>query len=289
LLRGESGTGKEVLARALHTSSGRNGDFVAINCAAVPKDLVAAELFGHTKQAFSGAQQARRGVFMAASDGTLLLDEIADCPLDVQPTLLRALQERAVRPVGAEREIALDVRVLSATCIDLEQAVADGRFRPDLYARLAQAAIDLPPLRMRRHELLDLARELTTAKAPSLSFSADAAEAMLLWHFPLNVRELQSLVTVASATLADGVIDLRRLAKIAPKIAEPLLTRLRITRERPRVAATLGTPRAQLRPLLEAHDGNVAAVAQALGKPRAQVYRWMLAMGISPDRFRTAR
>lgn len=307
LLRGDSGTGKEVTARAIHAASRRRGEFLAINCAAIPKDLVAAELFGHTRNAFSGAAQARRGVFSAAEGGTLLLDEIADCPLELQPALLRVLQERAVRPVGAEREIPIDVRVLSATCLDLERAVAEGSFRADLYARLAQTTLELPPLRARRGELLALAAELTPAGAPPVTFSTDAAEALLLWSFPLNVRELQSLVAVA-ATTGPQRVDLQVLAEIAPKIAEPILARQREVRDRaasgsaqlanapvegasseaPRKSQS-GASRAQLRPLLEAHGGNVAAVAQVLGKPRAQVYRWMRSMGLSPERFRTAR
>ncbi|HEX6243735.1 MAG TPA: sigma-54-dependent Fis family transcriptional regulator, partial [Polyangiales bacterium] len=141
LLRGETGTGKELMAREIHQRSGRAGKFVALNCASLPKELILAELFGHAKGAFSGALQRRSGLFLAAQGGTLLLDEIGDCCPDVQAALLRALQERSIRPLGEEREIAIDVQVVSATHRDLELAIQAGTFRGDLYARLAQTII----------------------------------------------------------------------------------------------------------------------------------------------------
>src|SRR5688500_9309766 len=157
LVFGETGVGKEVIARELHAASERQGPFVPVNCGALPRELAASELFGHTRGACSGATGARRGVFQAAERGTLLLDEIGELPLHLQPLLLRALQQRAVRPVGADEEHPVDVRVIAATNVRLDDAVVEGRFRADLYARLAQVPIELPPLRERREEILELA------------------------------------------------------------------------------------------------------------------------------------
>src|SRR5262249_54893904 len=157
LIQGETGTGKEVLAQAIHGASGRSGAFVPVNCATLPADLAAAELFGHERGAFSGANNARPGLFRAANGGTLFLEEVGDLPLPLQPTLLRALQEGRVRPVGSEREVTVDVRVVAATHVDLERAVEAGGFRSDLLGRLAHVVTTLRPLRERRREILALA------------------------------------------------------------------------------------------------------------------------------------
>jgi DNA-binding NtrC family response regulator len=293
LLLGDTGTGKEVIARAIHEGSARSGPFIAVNCASIPADLVASELFGHTKSAFSGAGAARKGMFAAADHGTLLLDEVGDCPLEIQAALLRAIQEKAVRPVGAEREAPVDVRVIAATHMNLEDAMARGSFREDLYARLSQAVVHLPRLVERRVEILSLVAELARKEGRKLSLSTDAAEALLTWHWPLNVRELQSWVKNFLALHAEGQCDLTQLAAHAPRIAAPLLERKRMVAE-PNKAGTTPLPeapgdrgdRSRLRGLLEAHAGNVSAVADALGKPRAQVYRWMKSMGLSAQKFR---
>jgi DNA-binding NtrC family response regulator len=290
LIRGETGTGKELLARSLHAKSGRSGAFVALNCGGVPIDLLAAELFGHTKTAFSGAGQARKGVFAEADGGTLLLDEIGDCPMPIQIALLRALQEKAIRPVGAEREVPVDVRVVAATHCDLESAIEGGTFRADLYARLAQVTLPLPPLRARRGQILELLQSLAQEQGYACSFSADAAEALLCWSWPFNVRELQSLLhSCAVRGLLPGVIGIEQLREAAPAITAPFMDR----RARPdsgEVAASVAppatTPHQNVRQLLLRHGGNVSAVAQELGKPRAQVYRWLKSMGVSPNKFR---
>jgi len=180
LLLGETGVGKEVLARRLHDLSGRAGPFIAVNCAALPRELVAAELFGHTRGAFSGASESRQGLFVAAQRGTLLLDEIGDIGQEVQAALLRVIEERKVRPLGSVSEVPLDVRLVAATHRELEQ---NPNFRSDLYARLAQMVIRVPPLRERPAEVLPLARTfLDEVGRPGTEIDADAAKALLTWN-----------------------------------------------------------------------------------------------------------
>lgn len=289
LLCGETGTGKERFARLIHEASGRPGPFVAINCGGIPRDLAAAELFGHTKMAFSGATQARKGVFAAADRGTLLLDEIGDCPMDVQTALLRVLQEKAVRPVGAEHESPVQTRVLAATHQNLELAVQRGTFRTDLYARLKEATLVIPPLRTRKEELLLLAMSFAREQGADLSLSVDAAEALLCWHWPLNVRELRSLVRAFVASPPRGEeLRLAYLDEHHPELARPILERTSPgAADRESGALAVGrSQRQRLRALLERHGGNVSKVAEEMGKTRAQVYRWMRSLGLSVDNFR---
>jgi transcriptional regulator with GAF, ATPase, and Fis domain len=284
LIVGETGAGKELLARRIHDISGRDGRFVAVNCAALPRDLVAAELFGYRRGAFSGASEAREGLFMHADGGTLLLDEVRDLPLELQPTLLRVLQERALRPLGSDREVAVNVRVLAATLFDLSQEIAVGRFRADLFGRLAETTIHLPPLRERRGEILELASEFALQLGKDLSLTANAAEALLLWQWPYNVRELRSLVrSFVQGSAADRQLDLAYLREERPE-----LTSMFNTDYEREIDANVGPGpgRAKLESLLREHQGNMSAVAQALGKPRAQIYRWLRALGMSPQRFR---
>ncbi len=205
---GESGVGKEVVAKQIHRLSSRaQKPFIAVNCGAIPPELVESELFGHVKGAFTGASGDKPGLFQAASGGTLLLDEIADLPLNVQVRLLRAVQEKAVRPVGADKEIATDVRLLSATHKNLADEVAQGRFRDDLYYRLHVIAIEVPPLRARRGDIPLLAnhllKQLTDNQSQSQkTLSAQALERLCDYDFPGNVRELENILARANA-LAD--------------------------------------------------------------------------------------
>lgn len=205
LLVGESGTGKEVVARALHLASGRrDGPFVAVNCAAVPEQLLESQLFGHVRGAFTDARSDRQGLFVQASGGTLLLDEIGDLPLALQPKILRALQERVVRPVGSDREIPFDARVLVATNKDLETAVKEGTFRRDLYYRVHVVKAELPPLRDRGEDVLALAqifleRAAHRMRRPVRGISATGASALLAHDWPGNVRELQNAIERAVA------------------------------------------------------------------------------------------
>jgi len=285
LVLGETGTGKELLARRIHEASGRTGAFVPLNCATLPKDLVTAELFGHAKGAFSGADTARPGLFRAADSGTLFLDEIGDLPVETQPALLRALEERKVRPVGTDHEIAVDVRVVAATHVDLDGAVAERRFRTDLLGRLAHVVLRVPPLRARRWEILSLAREF----GPSLRLSPNAAEGLLLWQFPRNVRELRAIIeSVALFVKEEPVVHLSDISERIPDAARIVQARKKASASPPRPT---GKPlpakrRDEVERLLAEHQGNVTAVARELGKPRAQVYRWLLSLGIDVESFR---
>ena len=209
LLLGESGTGKELLARAIHYASPRAASpFVVENCAAVPDSLLESELFGHKRGAFTGAHQDHIGLFQRANGGTLLLDEIGDTSPAFQVKLLRVLQEGELRPVGATRTVPVDVRVIAATHRDLEQEVRAGRFRSDLYYRLAGVTLSLPPLRERSGDLLPLARKLLDdarreLDRPELEFGGDALAALLAYPWPGNIRELRNEIFRASA-LSDG-------------------------------------------------------------------------------------
>jgi len=205
LIHGETGTGKELVARAVHDrSKRREGPFVAINCAAVPHSLLESELFGHARGAFTDAKSQRTGLFLQASGGTLFLDEIGELPVDVQPKLLRALQERKVRPVGDDREVPFDARIVAATNRDLEHEVREKRFREDLYYRINVVKVDVPPLRSRGNDALALAhhflREFAKRSAkPTLELSERAAERIMAYEWPGNVRELENTIEHAVA------------------------------------------------------------------------------------------
>lgn len=290
LLRGETGTGKELLARQIHERSGRSGRFLALNCASLPKEMILAELFGHKRGAFSGAVQRRAGLFLAAQGGTLLLDEIGDCSADVQVALLRALQERSIRPLGEEHEISIDVQVIAATHCNLEEAIRSGNFRGDLYARLAQSVIVLPPLRERKHQVLPLLRSFAQEFGCDTNVSPDAAEALLLWDYPFNIRELQTIARLfAVAHAPRGQLSLQYLEGAQPDLARTF-TRRRQAHDQDGAAPAPSLPRSkrreELKALLDQHGGNVSKVALACGKPRAQIYRWLNANGLSAESFR---
>jgi two-component system NtrC family response regulator len=196
LITGESGTGKELVARSLHANSSRkNGPFQAINCAAIPRDLLESEMFGHVKGAFTGAVRDKIGKFQLAEGGTLFLDEVGDLPLELQPKLLRALQEREVEPVGGATVQKLDVRVVAATNLDIDQALAAGTFREDLYYRLAVIPLHLPPLRERRKDIPLLIRYFCTKHhSEKIAFDKDALTALVMYSWLGNVRELENTV-----------------------------------------------------------------------------------------------
>jgi transcriptional regulator with PAS, ATPase and Fis domain len=207
LLLGESGTGKELVARAIHQHSARrNGPFVPVNCSAIPETLLESELFGHEKGAFTGADRRRLGLFAEATGGTLFLDEVGDISIALQPKLLRALQEKTIRPLGGSHEITIDLRVISATNRDLAALVRDGIFRQDLYYRLAVIPILLPSLRERPEDIMPLAQHFLARSSEALGkpltgFDRDATEWLLQHRWPGNVRELENMVERA-ATLA---------------------------------------------------------------------------------------
>jgi two-component system, NtrC family, response regulator len=196
LILGESGTGKELIARAIHSASDRaQGPFVAVNCAAIPRDLIESELFGHVKGAFTGAIKDRSGKFQLARRGTLFLDEIGELPLDLQPKLLRALQERVVEQLGGDA-LPVDVRVIAATNIDIETAVGNGRFREDLYYRLAVIPLTLPPLRQRREDIPLLFQHFVEkyGKGAEITVTTSAMDCLRNYDWPGNVRELENVV-----------------------------------------------------------------------------------------------
>lgn len=217
LIIGETGTGKELIARHIHTQSGRKGPFIAVNCGAFSETLIDAELFGHETGAFTGATQARSGWFEAANGGTLFLDEIGDLSLALQVKLLRVLQERQVVRLGSRRPIALDVRLVAATNVDLHKAILAERFRSDLYYRLSVATIQLPPLCDRQGDILPLARHFVgiySAKMEmhDISLAADAKMALLAYEWPGNIRELENVIHYALIVCRDQQIradDLR--------------------------------------------------------------------------------
>jgi len=197
LLTGESGTGKELVARTIHEMSNRNDrEFVAINCAAIPRDLLESELFGHIKGAFTGAVRDKKGKFELADGGTVLLDEIADLSMDLQAKLLRVLQEHTIEPVGAEKTRAMDVRVIAATNLSIEKSVKDGKFRDDLYYRLNVVPIRVPSLRQRKEDIPLLADTFLTRAAKDIQILIDdkLMDALLNHRWPGNVRELQNLI-----------------------------------------------------------------------------------------------
>jgi transcriptional regulator with GAF, ATPase, and Fis domain len=203
LIEGETGTGKELAAEGLHDASGRSGELVTVNCGAIPRELIESELFGHEKGAFTGAIRERAGAFSAADKGTLFLDEVGELPLDMQAKLLRALERREVKAVGSDRTVAVDVRVVAATNRALAREVTAGRFRQDLYYRLAVVVVRIPPLRTRIEDLRmlvdaiqdELSRRRTASGLPPLERLDDSALAMLMrYDFPGNVRELRNVV-----------------------------------------------------------------------------------------------
>jgi two-component system response regulator HydG len=288
LITGESGTGKELVARALHRRSGRAaGPFVAINCAALPETLLESELFGHVRGAFTDARSDRPGLFVRASGGTLFLDEIGDMPMGMQVKLLRALQERTVRPVGGDREIPFDVRIVAATHRDLEAEVAANRFRQDLFFRVHVIEIALPPLRARGSDVLLLAhaflQRLGAARGrPGLRLSHAAAERLLAYDWPGNVRELENSI--------ERAVVLARGDEIQP---EDLPERVRRANAGSLVGGDpldLGElvtleemERRYILRVLRAVGGNKKTAAQVLGVDRSTLYR-KLDRWKSPDR-----
>ncbi|MBO9676801.1 MAG: sigma-54-dependent Fis family transcriptional regulator [Acidovorax sp.] len=273
LILGETGTGKELVARALHRNSGRaTGPFVAVNCAAIPAELMESELFGHAKGAFTGAVSERIGRFREADGGTLFLDEIGDMPLSTQAKILRVLQEREITPVGANRVQSVDVRIIAATHRDLPAAVKEGRFREDLWYRLQVVPLWLPPLRERLGDVLLLAEHflrLQGGDSPK-RLSAAAARLLLAHPWPGNVRELRNAMERAAILSHGPVIDaehigLQTLAASAPG--------LDIDWDGPMGLAVARVEREMIVRALAATAGNRAEAARRLGLSRQQLYR----------------
>jgi two-component system response regulator HydG len=276
LITGESGTGKELVARAIHRASERSsGPFVAVSCAAVPHDILEAELFGHEKGAFTGAVQARIGLFEQANGGTLFLDEIGDMPIDLQPKLLRVLQERRVRPLGASREVLLDARIVTATNRDLEQAVQSGHFREDLHFRIKVLHIHLPPLRERAQDVLELAQHfLPRTGDKAFSLSPEAEQQLAGYDWPGNVRELENAMHAAAALAAGGSIGIDELPTTVRTRRGPVVA----TTERPTTLEEV--ERRHIEIVLKAVGWNKARAARKLGIDRATLYRKLSRFGL---------
>ncbi len=274
LIRGETGTGKELVARALHQESRRSGAFVAVNCGSIPRELVESELFGHERGAFTGAQSRRQGLFVEADGGTLFLDEIGELPIDLQPRLLRVLETGRLRPVGADREVSVNVRVVAATHVNLEKAVLSGRFRGDLYYRLSVMVLETPPLRERAGDVLILAERFLKQESPRSEgrrLSQAAARALVEHSWPGNVRELRN-VMLRAAALAGPQVEPSDL-RIPPQTLPPTEAKTISVEGHGAVAiegrSYLEIEREILERTLKRFGGNRRAAANALGIPKS--------------------
>jgi len=278
LVTGESGTGKELVARALHRCSPRaNAPFVALNCSAVPAPLLESELFGHVRGAFTDARRGRAGLFVQAGAGTLFLDEIGEMPLDMQAKLLRALQERTVRPVGADEEQPFACRIVAATNRDLEVEIAARRFREDLFYRINVVVLPVPPLRERSStDIIDLARLFLAHAAertrrPPLDLSPSAASRLTEYDWPGNVRELENSIERAFAVARGATIE---VGDLPVKIATFEPTKIVIATDTPDELVTLDEMhRRYLRKVLAVVEGNKTHAAKLLGIDRRSLYR----------------
>jgi two-component system nitrogen regulation response regulator NtrX len=284
LILGENGTGKELIARALHRHSPRKSKpFVRVNCAAIPRELFESELFGHERGAFTGATSRRRGKFVRADGGTLFLDEVGEMPAELQAKLLRTLESGELEPVGADREVRVDVRVLAATNRDLERAATEGAFRRDLYYRLQVVTLEAPPLRERREDIPALVGHFLAASCADnnlslKTISEDALRALIAYDYPGNVRELRNLI--------------ERMVILTPtQRIDALAVRDALPRARPREAdgipeaATLretlaNVERQVLIRALERHGWKMTTVAASLGLERSHLYKKLKSHGI---------
>jgi DNA-binding NtrC family response regulator len=289
LIVGETGTGKELVARGLHNRSGRSkGPFVAINCAAMPAQLLESEIFGHTKGAFTDARTSHPGVFVQADGGTLFLDEIGELPLELQPKLLRALEERRVRPIGSTAEVSVDARLMAASNRDLEVAVEAGQFREDLLFRINVIQIDVPPLRARGNDVLLLAQrfldEFARRSGRSITgLTSGAADRLLAYAWPGNVRELRNCIEravtltehdrIVVSDLPGKVRDRQEAASIVPDTTDP-----------DRMPCMAEIERRYIEHVLATVGGNKSRAAQILGFDRKRLYRKLDRHGISTRR-----
>ena len=289
LITGEHGTGKELVARALHAGSRRaERPFIKLNCAAIPAELIESELFGHERGAFTGAQRSRKGKFELADTGTLFLDEIGDMRIEAQAKLLRVLQEGELERVGGDRPIQVDVRVIAATNKNLDEEIAAGRFREDLFYRLNVVPLRTPPLREHKEDVPELARAFVAHVCeenglPPVTLSEGALEAFLSHHYPGNVRELRNLCERLIILYRQPELDARSVLAVLPGggaagaghggfIPETPLRDLIADAERRFIAAAL-----------DHADGTVSLAATHLGLERSHLYKKMRALGIRPD------
>ena len=306
LVEGESGTGKELVARALHQLSKRSGPFVPLNCGAIAPDLLESELFGHVSGAFTGAKKGREGLFRVANNGTLFLDEIGEMPLSMQSSLLRALEQKAIRPVGAEREVQVDVRIVAATNRNLKEEVAEGRFRRDLYYRLNVLTIELPSLRDRLDDIPALAHHFTQQLAKDLgskpvSWTHEDIAAMQAYDWPGNIRELRNMMErclLLGKPPADYWRELAGDAPLNANFASDAVTGVVEASENQILTAEGGIPqtcrcqseddttfcypsdwtlkeveKAHIMQVVDSHEGNKSAAARQLGVARKTLER----------------
>jgi len=284
LVLGESGTGKELLARAIHAASSRaSKPFLAINCAAIPEQLLESELFGYARGAFTGAATAQQGLFQAADGGSLFLDEIGDMPLSLQAKLLRVLQEGSVRPVGATQSVNVDVRIISATHRNLDQMRADRTFREDLFYRLNVVALKLPSLGERREDIPLLANHFlkkiaTRYRKPVPTLAPDALAALVSAPWPGNVRQLENLLEQAVALSTTHVIPLSLIRHSLDDSSAPLVSfeSARKTFERDYLVR-----------ILKLTAGNAAQAAQMAGRNRTEFYKLLQRHNLEPGMFKS--
>ena len=283
LVLGESGTGKELLARALHAASNRaEKPFLAINCAAIPENLLESELFGYAKGAFTGATTAQQGLFQAANGGSLFLDEIGDMPLSLQAKLLRVLQESQVRPVGSSQSVPIDVRIISATHRNLDQMRAERTFREDLFYRLNVVALKLPSLAERREDIPLLVTHFLKAIAtryrkPVPSLAPDAMAAMVAAPWPGNIRQLENLLEQAVALSTTNVIPLSLISSGLDDAQAPLVSF---------ETARKSFERDYLVRILKLTAGNAAQAAQLAGRNRTEFYKLLQRHNLEPGMFK---
>ena len=286
LIQGETGTGKELVAKSIHDNSPRKArPFVGVNCAAIPADLIESELFGHEHGAFTGTIEQRIGYFEQANPGTLFLDEIGDMPHTLQKKLLRVLEEREFQRLGGESTISVDIRVLAATNQDLDNAIREGRFRPDLYYRLAAFPIGIPPLRERREDIPILAHHFlkkfaADAKKPMRTISDDALHVLMQHDFPGNVRELKH--AIESAVLRETTDQLQRESLPPYLVQEGSQTAISDPTDTTDILTLKETERRAIIQALKATKGNISEAARVLGISRNTLYRKMEEHNLRP-------
>ena len=282
-IHGQSGTGKELLAKAIHSASERKeNQFIAVNCAAIPENLLESELFGHAKGSFTGAASSYEGLFQAANNGTIFLDEIGDMPLSLQVKLLRVLQERQVRPVGSTKSIPVDVRVISATHCDIDKEMNLGNFREDLYYRLNVAALEIPSLADRRQDIPLLANYFLkefgkTSKKKVRSFASDAMELLMTAEWPGNIRQLRNVVEQSFALSTTPVVPARLVLKALRGKSGEIM---------PLTEAKKRFERDYLLKLLQLTSGNVTQAARLANRNRTEFYKLLHRHHLEPSEFK---
>jgi two-component system response regulator GlrR len=282
-IQGESGSGKELLARAIHNASPRHSKaFVAINCGAIPENLLESELFGHSKGAFTGAVKNHVGLFESATGGTLFLDEIGDMPQALQVKVLRALQERVIRPVGSTNDVSIDVRLISATHRDLTKEMREGRFREDLFYRINVVALEIPNLANRREDISLLANHFIQVFNKKYnkkihSFAPDALEILISAHWPGNVRQLQNIVEQTVVLATTQIIPANLLQKALQEESNTII---------PFDVARQHFEQNYLVSLLKATQGNVTQAAKLAKRNRTEFYRLLERHHIEANAFK---